>query len=296
MNNKPAKGELPVVADIDYDVRRDIWQNGEIKIIEIEDVSNEHHPDYFKCNDYAILFIRQGTLRGQFNLIDVDLSAPAAMYIFNSHTLHYIDNSPDLKIRTLSYSPTMAEEITLPMQRDFLRYAYVRPATALTDEVMQVTMQYLDLLSDLIRNDNENMRPVIVHFLRSLIVFLLNSYAESVSLLKPLTRVEDIAGRFLSLVDIHCTEHHDINWYADQLHLSPKYIMYVVKKVTEMSAGNCISEHLVSQAKSLLLTSTFSIQQISDRLGFQNQSHFGTFFRRKVGVSPLAFRTGKVKS
>lgn len=292
MKNKNKEKVLPILTDVDCDIRRNVWRNGEIKIIEMEDVSNEYFPKYFKTSDFAILFITEGTLHGQFNLMDVNMSAPSAIYIFNSHTLHYLGNTPNLKIRILSYSPTIAEEISLSMQMDFLRYAYVRPGTALTDEVMQITMHYLDLLADLIRSDNKNMRPVIVHFLRSLIVFLLNSYDESVSFQKLLTRDEDIAGRFLSLVDNHCTEHHDINWYADELHLSPKYIMHVAKKVTGVSAGNCISEHLVRQAKSLLLTSTFSIQQISDRLGFKNQSHFGTFFRRAVGMSPKAFRNG----
>jgi AraC family transcriptional regulator len=42
----------------------------------------------------------------------------------------------------------------------------------------------------------------------------------------------------------------------------------------------------------MLSTSAMPVQQIADRLGFQNQSHFGTFFRRAVGVSPKAFRTG----
>ena len=294
MKKEPTKVELPVVTDVVRVVRRDAWRNGEIQIIEMEDVSNEQFPDYFKTNDFAIMFIQQGTLHGQFNLMDVDMSAPSATYIFNSHTLHYLDNTPDLKMRILSYSPTIAEEITLPMQRDLLRYAYVRPAATLTDEVMRTTMHYLDLLAELIRNNDEKMHPVMVHLLQSLVVFLLNSYAESVSLQKPLTRVEDIAGRFLSLVDVHCNAHHDINWYAEELHLWPKYIMHVVKKVTGMSAGNCISEHIARQAKSLLLTSTFSIQQISDRLGFKNQSHFGTFFRRATGMSPKAFRNGEL--
>jgi AraC family transcriptional activator of pobA len=40
----------------------------------------------------------------------------------------------------------------------------------------------------------------------------------------------------------------------------------------------------------LLLTTALPVQQISDRLGFKNQSHFGTFFRREVGMSPRAFR------
>jgi AraC-like DNA-binding protein len=44
------------------------------------------------------------------------------------------------------------------------------------------------------------------------------------------------------------------------------------------------------QAKSLLRSTTLSVQEISDRLGFQNQSHFGTFFKRHTDLSPKAFR------
>ncbi len=55
-------------------------------------------------------------------------------------------------------------------------------------------------------------------------------------------------------------------------------------------AGECIAYNLIRQAKSLLLTTTLPVQQIADRLGFRNQSHFGTFFRREVGAGPKAFR------
>ncbi|MBQ2503823.1 MAG: AraC family transcriptional regulator, partial [Lachnospiraceae bacterium] len=36
---------------------------------------------------------------------------------------------------------------------------------------------------------------------------------------------------------------------------------------------------------------SFSVQQISDRLGFQNQSHFGTFFKRQTGLNPSSFKS-----
>ena len=72
--------------------------------------------------------------------------------------------------------------------------------------------------------------------------------------------------------------------------LSPKYISSVVKQVIGRTTGECITYNLIRQAKLLLLTTTLPVQQIADRLGFRSQSHFGTFFRRNVGMGPRQFR------
>lgn len=54
--------------------------------------------------------------------------------------------------------------------------------------------------------------------------------------------------------------------------------------------GDCIDVNIIRQAKALMQIKTLTLQQISDSLGFQNQSHFGTFFHRHTGLRPKAFR------
>ncbi|WP_196048231.1 helix-turn-helix domain-containing protein, partial [Parabacteroides distasonis] len=46
----------------------------------------------------------------------------------------------------------------------------------------------------------------------------------------------------------------------------------------------------VLEAKALLSSSTLSIQEISDRLNFTNQSFFGKYFKQHVGISPTEYR------
>lgn len=70
----------------------------------------------------------------------------------------------------------------------------------------------------------------------------------------------------------------------------PKYVANVVKEVTGLTAGDCIDVNIIRQAKALMQIKTLTLQQISDSLGFQNQSHFGTFFHRHTGLRPKAFR------
>ena len=285
-------GDLPVLYDSGKIVKRTSWRNNEIQVAEIENYESEQTPEYFRTNHYAILFITKGTLSAKINLLDIELKAPAAVYIFNDHVLRYNNSTPDLKVRLLSFSPVIAEKLMLSLPYDKLHYAYIRPASQIDVPNMQTIMLYLDLVEELMRKETPNRQTTILHLIRSLVSFIYGFFTDNLASQKPLSRAEELTGRFLSLVDQCCYEHHDIKWYADELHPTPTYVANVVKQVTGSTAGDCINEILIRKAKSLLLTSTFSVQEISDRLGFQNQSHFGTFFRRSVGMSPKAFRTG----
>ena len=288
--DKNRNDELPVLFDSSSIIKRTAWENNEIQVAEIGNYDDENIPKYFRTSHYAILFVTQGSLSGRVNMVDFEMKAPAAVYIFNDHVLHYNSSSPDLKVRLLSFSPVIAEELSLSLHYDNLQYAYARPAAQLDETSMQTIMHYLDLMEILMQKESQERRTTIIKLIQSLSSFFYEFHANSLSSQKPFSRSEELAGQFLSLVDMHCHEHHNIKWYADALHLTPVYVSNVVKQVTGRTAGDNITDCLVRKAKSLLLTSTLSIQQISDRLGFQNQSHFGTFFRRAVGTSPQKFR------
>lgn len=288
--DKNRNNELPVLFDSSSIIRRTAWENNEILVAEIGNYADENMPKYFRTSHYAILFVTQGSLSGRVNMVDFEMKAPAAVYIFNDHVLHYNSSSPDLKVRLISFSPVIAEELSLSLHYDNLQYAYARPAAQLDETSMQTIMHYLDLMEILMQKESQERRTTIIKLIQSLSSFFYEFHANSLSSQKPFSRSEELAGQFLSLVDMHCHEHHNIKWYADALHLTPVYVSNVVKQVTGQTAGDNITDCLVRKAKSLLLTSTLSVQQISDRLGFQNQSHFGTFFRRAVGTSPQKFR------
>ena len=288
--DKNRNNELPVLFDSSSIIRRTAWENNEILVAEIGNYADENMPKYFRTSHYAILFVTQGSLSGRVNMVDFEMKAPAAVYIFNDHVLHYNNSSPDLKVRLISFSPVIAEELSLSLPYDNLQYAYARPAAQLDETSMQTIMHYLDLMEILMQKESPERRTTIIKLIQSLSSYFYEFHANSLSSQKPFSRSEELAGQFLSLVDMHCHEHHNIKWYADALHLTPVYVSNVVKQVTGQTAGDNITDCLVRKAKSMLLTSTLSIQQISDRLGFQNQSHFGTFFRRAVGTSPQKFR------
>lgn len=103
-------------------------------------------------------------------------------------------------------------------------------------------------------------------------------------------RDEEVCGRFMALLEIHYREHHSVGYYADRLHLTPRYMSACVKSATGHSAIEMIAEKLMQQARKSLLNEEKTISQISYDLGFSDQSAFGKFFRTHEGVGPREFK------
>ncbi len=103
-------------------------------------------------------------------------------------------------------------------------------------------------------------------------------------------RENEIFRNFKKLLVENYRKHHSIGFYADSLNITTTYLSRVVKSVTGSTVCFHISKMLCSDARRLLECTDMDIKEISDMLGFSDQSVFGKFFMRKTGVSPLKFR------
>lgn len=81
-----------------------------------------------------------------------------------------------------------------------------------------------------------------------------------------------------------------VNWYAAQLCITPKYLNMICQSTVGQSPSALIEKELSQRAIQMLIDSSVSIKEISQQLGFNNQSHFGTFMRRVAGKSPQQIR------
>ena len=282
---------LPVLHDID-NIKSNVYLGNDLRLAVIEGLSTPL-PEYFQTAVYALNLHIRGKITANINHQLYEIDAPCFSSILIGQSIGVVEASDDMVQYILSFSPSFAEELNLKLSGEAHVRAYMRPFMQLTEKQMLVVQHYLDLLREVMSSpDVSNVHEVALDLVRSMMYFVYGLYDKSFTKLYTLSRSEELAGRFLSLVEMHCHEHHTIDWYADEMCLSPKYIANVVKQVTGRTAYECITQNLVKQAKSLLQTTALPVQQIADRLGFQNQSHFGTFFRRAEGVSPKEYRSG----
>lgn len=81
-----------------------------------------------------------------------------------------------------------------------------------------------------------------------------------------------------------------VQYFADALNISPKYLGSLLKSLTGQSTQEHIHEKLIEKAKEKLSTTGCSISEIAYALGFEHSQSFSKFFKSKTDLSPLGFR------
>lgn len=103
-------------------------------------------------------------------------------------------------------------------------------------------------------------------------------------------RPAELYNRLLDFIADHYREAHDVAFYADRLAITPRYLSQVTRTVVGKSPKQIIDEYLYHEAEMLLRTTSLSIQEVSDRLGFSSQVQFCRFVKKGRGLSPSELR------
>lgn len=100
-------------------------------------------------------------------------------------------------------------------------------------------------------------------------------------------------NRFLGLVSNSEVKRQPISVYAGQLAITPKYLTMLCLKYSNKTASEWVAQYTVEEIRFYLRNTDLSIKEISAHLGFANMSHFGSYVRKHLGVSPSEYRYNK---
>lgn len=105
-----------------------------------------------------------------------------------------------------------------------------------------------------------------------------------------ISRDENYFKQFMILLNEHHIKERSVMFYADKMHLSPKYLSAVVKNVSGKTPSHWIDEIVIMEAKNILKYSGMNIQEVAYYLNFPNQSFFGKYFKQRTGMTPSSYR------
>ncbi len=96
--------------------------------------------------------------------------------------------------------------------------------------------------------------------------------------------------QFMHLVNEHCMQEREVQFYANQLHITAKHLNYVCKQNTDVPASEWIQRYAKERIILLLKNKHLNIAEIADRMEFSSRSFFTRYVKKLVGVTPTEFR------
>jgi AraC-like DNA-binding protein len=172
-----------------------------------------------------------------------------------------------------------------------------------THEALFLSDKEETVINDIVKNIRDEYHSKIDKFSQDIIISNLETllnYAErfyerqfitrKITNHKILTRLEEVLTDYFNNELLRSKGLPTVQYMADTLNLSSKYLSSVLKQITGQTTQQLIHEKLIEKAKEKLSTTDLSVSEIAYALGFEHSQSFSKLFKSKTLQSPVAFR------
>ena len=140
-------------------------------------------------------------------------------------------------------------------------------------------------------NGHQPAREMLMHALVSVIMVWVSRQAivRHKASQRPQRQREYLNG-FIQLVEETYRQHVKVEDLAHRLGISVSHLNGTCRELAGQPALQIMHERQLLEAKHLLTYTSMTIYEMSELLGFSDPTNFTRLFRRRVGISPKAFR------
>ena len=241
--------------------------------------------------DLLIVLCHQGKMWGR-DMVDVMFGTHDVSIVLPEQIFTAWQVSDDYRATMIAVSRQFYDHLILsyPYTRQTPRYRR-HPNTHLTDEQYNSVLDAISLLRTITNTQSVHRAEMLSNLLAILINMIGEYHVSNNPQNINLSSNELLFNRFYDALMQHHRESHEVTYYARLCCLSPKHFSEVIRHETGIGASEWIATYITMRAKSLLDSyRDYTIQQISDHLGFSEQSAFTRFFKRQTGITPSRFR------
>jgi AraC-type DNA-binding domain-containing proteins len=246
----------------------------------------------FKVNVTTAMICLRGSTKGFVNMKPCITQSPCFNVVLADQILQYEEISDDFEGLFIVLSKQFTDNLFSSASDRMSLFLSVksRPYFPLSNEGVELMKTYYGMFRKIVSQKENPNRLEIVKHLTLAFFYLTGSQMHKLPEEENKSKQEVLLEDFLGFVQKHYKEERRIEFYADKLCLTPKYLSTVIRKTSGKTAGEWIDEYVVTEAKALLKSTKMTVQQISDELDFPSQSFFGKYFKRLAGVSPKEYK------
>lgn len=271
----------------------DITENDCNKILDACTRHFINSPYPFKLNYMQICLCLDGRLHVRLNMEDCIIEKNDLLVTWPGSVGECIDISSDFRSILIGFSDkAYVPEVNIKSSmilRKYLTFHHIIHVP--DDDVNELVTIYKLMYKKIKQPDFEYKSEVIKSYMQIFsldMCNLMSTYIEKQDSGVD-TRQKQLFYKFMNIVHQYYSSERSVSFYADKMCLSPKYLSQAIYQYSGRHASEWIRDFVILEAKALLRTQEYTVQQVSDRLNFPNQSFFGVYFKKSVGCSPKAY-------
>lgn len=126
--------------------------------------------------------------------------------------------------------------------------------------------------------------------MRLFILEMWHTFSKEIERRKRSLQTGTLYERFIHLVQENSMKEREVQFYAEQLHITPKYLNAICKQNSGVTASEWIQRFVKERIIVLLQNEKLNIAQIADVMEFSSRSFFTRYVKKVIGVTPTEYR------
>lgn len=233
-----------------------------------------------KSDFYKIFYFESGSGIMNIDFISHEIAANKVIYI-SQEPVYWLEKVKDVKGTIIMFSADFVYQLS----SFYLPYFICELKGNMWSNSIE---SILDLIVREFNDSESDSYQLQEYFLNALLLYLNRS---QLPLDIPNQHDYQLFFKFRELVDRSFAVKKQISDYCSLLAISERKLHRLSKKYAGKSPGKLIEERVILEAKRLLSYTSLRNNEISDQLGFSDDSYFIKFFRKHMGMTPRLFQT-----
>ena len=250
-----------------------------------------------KLENFTLLFIERGSAQVELDFCVYDLQPNH--HIGMAADLHFqcLKASPDFTVSYITFVRDILSEVASPFNPSFFtflnKYSLSPP---LPERQVEENRWMLQFAYNIYKEKEHTFRlPIFKNCLQN---FLMDIYDKTKAQFlhrnaSNTTRQEELLEKFIALTFQHSITQREVQFYADQMCITTRYLSSVVQNLTGHSPKELIDVRCIQEIKMQLRTTNKSMQEIAFQLNFPDQPFFTRYFKKHTGITPAMYREEK---
>ncbi len=246
-------------------------------------------------NAVLLLICQRGTMKARIRDVEYEVGVGQGLVLLPIVVIQQLMVTPDVHFRGFGFSITAMENVFHNYRATWQEALTLveRPVVTLSEGKMQVAENLYQIAQQAERmTDSRYYRPMMRAVVQAFLYMIADvvNHRERDDENEGMSQKERLFKQFVSLLWASGGKNRKVDYFAQQLCITPKYLATLVRESSGKTPLEMIHRYTANMIAQRLRSTNLTVKEICTELEFPNESFFGRFVKQHLGCTPREYR------